>query len=193
MEKVNYLILGAGPSGLTLAHRLKEQGETSYLLLEKEEEAGGLCRSVCVDGSPLDLGGGHFLDVRRPNVTEFLFQFMPREEWALFERDSRIRIDGRMVGHPLEANIWQFDLSEQVSYLTSIARAGCNLEKPIPEQFVEWIVWKLGQRIADRYMLPYNQKMFADELDELGTYWLEKLPNVSFEETLLSCLTHKPY
>lgn len=75
MEKVNYLILGAGPSGLTLAHRLKEQGETSYLLLEKEEEAGGLCRSVCVDGNPLDLGGGHFLDVRRPNVTEFLFQF----------------------------------------------------------------------------------------------------------------------
>ena len=90
--------------------------------MEKEEEAGGLCRSVCVDGSPLDLGGGHFLDVRRPNVTEFLFRFMPREEWALFERDSRIRIDGRMVGHPLEANIWQFDLSEQVSYLTSIAR-----------------------------------------------------------------------
>ncbi len=193
MEKVNYLILGAGPSGLTLAHRLKEQGETSYLLLEKEEEAGGLCRSVCVDGSPLDLGGGHFLDVRRPNVTEFLFRFMPREEWELFERDSRIRIDGRMVGHPLEANIWQFDLAEQVSYLTSIARAGCNLEKPMPKQFVEWIVWKLGQRIADRYMLPYNQKMFADELDELGTYWLEKLPNVSFEETLLSCLTHKPY
>ena len=35
--------------------------------------------------------------------------------------------------------------------------------------------------------------MFADELDELGTYWLEKLPNVSFEETLLSCLTRRPY
>lgn len=193
MEKVKYLILGAGPSGLTLAHRLKEQGETSYLLLEKEEEAGGLCRSACVDDSPLDLGGGHFLDVRRPKVTEFLFQFMPKEEWALFERDSHIWIDGRAISHPLEANIWQFDLSEQVAYLSSIAKAGCTLEKPMPEQFVEWIVWKLGQRIADRYMLPYNQKIFADELDELGTYWLEKLPNVSFEETLLSCLTHKPY
>ena len=31
------------------------------------------------------------------------------------------------------------------------------------------------------------------DLDELGTYWLEKLPNVSFEETLRSCLEHKPY
>lgn len=193
MEKVNYLILGAGPSGLTMGNQLKEYGETSFLLLEKEEEAGGLCRSAMVDGSPFDIGGGHFLDVRRPKVEEFLFRFMPKEEWTLYERDSRIRVDGAEIGHPLEANIWQFDLQEQVAYLTSIAKAGCNLEQPMPERFVEWIVWKLGQRIADRYMLPYNQKMFSDELDELGTYWLEKLPDVDFEETLLSCLTHKPY
>ena len=193
MEKVKYLILGAGPSGLTLANRLKELGETDFLLLEKEEEAGGLCRSVMVDGSPFDIGGGHFLDVRRPQVNEFLFQFMPKEEWQLFTRDSRIWVDGAEIGHPLEANIWQLDLQEQVAYLTSIAKAGCNLDQPMPTRFVKWIVWKLGQRIADHYMLPYNQKMFADELDELGTYWLEKLPDVSFEETLLSCLTHKPY
>jgi UDP-galactopyranose mutase len=33
--------------------------------------------------------------------------------------------------------------------------------------------------------------MFSNELNQLGTYWLEKLPNVSFEETLLSCLEKK--
>ena len=42
-------------------------------------------------------------------------------------------------------------------------------------------------------MVPYNQKMFSKELNQLGTYWLEKLPNVSFEETLLSCLTKRAY
>ena len=62
----------------------------------------------------------------------------------------------------------------------------------MPERFVDWIKWKLGERIAEDYMLPYNQKMFADDLNDLGTYWLEKLPNVSFEETLRSCLTHRP-
>lgn len=193
MNKVKYLILGAGPAGLTLAARMKQLGETSFLILEKESQAGGLCRSVLVDGSPFDIGGGHFLDRKRPKVTDFLFQFMPEEEWEVFERDSRIWIDHAEVGHPLESNIWQFDLKEQVAYLTSVSKAGCNLGQPMPERFVEWIVWKLGRRIADHYMLPYNQKMFSDELDELGTYWLEKLPDVSFEETLLSCLTHKPY
>lgn len=191
--KMKYLILGAGPSGLTLANRLKQMGETSFFVLEKEKEAGGLCRSTQVDGSPFDIGGGHFLDVRRPKVNEFLFQFMPEEEWDKFDRDSRIAVNGDVISHPIEANIWQMKLENQVEYLKSIAVAGCNLKEEMPQEFVSWIYWKLGDKIAENYMIPYNQKMFGEDLNQLGTYWLEKLPNVSFEETLLSCLTKKAY
>lgn len=191
--KMKYLILGAGPSGLTLANRLKQMGETSFFVLEKEKEAGGLCRSAQVDGSPFDIGGGHFLDVRRPKVNEFLFQFMPEEEWDKFDRDSRIAVNGDVISHPIEANIWQMKLENQVEYLKSIAVAGCNLKEEMPQEFVSWIYWKLGDKIAENYMIPYNQKMFGEDLNQLGTYWLEKLPNVSFEETLLSCLTKKAY
>lgn len=81
----------------------------------------------------------------------------------------------------------------QEDYLESISKAGCNQNVPMPDTFVEWIRWKLGDRITDDYMLPYNRKMFSDELNELGTYWLEKLPNVSYEETLESCRQHKAY
>lgn len=188
-----YLILGAGPAGLSFANRLLERGENDFLVLEKESEAGGLCRSCEVDGSPLDIGGGHFLDVRRPKVNEFLFRFMPKEEWDIYDRDSRIQIGREEIGHPMEANIWQMSLEKQVDYLKAIATAGCNIGEEMPEEFVKWIYWKLGNRIAEDYMLPYNKKMFGEELNHLGTYWLAKLPNVSFEETLLSCLTKKPY
>ena len=190
---MKYLILGAGPAGLTFANKLKENGKNDFLVIEKESEAGGLCRSIDVDGSPFDIGGGHFLDVRRPHVNEFLFKFMPKKEWNLYNRDSRIEVNGNEVNHPIEANIWQMKLEDQVEYLKSIAIAGCNLGTNIPEKFTDWIYWKLGNKIAEDYMVPYNQKMFSKELDQLGTYWLEKLPNVSFEETLLSCLTKKAY
>lgn len=190
---VRYLILGAGPSGLTLANRLSQMGENDFLVLEREETAGGLCRSVDVDGAPFDIGGGHFLDVRRPYVNEFLFGFMPEEEWDKYDRDSRIVINGNIINHPIESNIWQMKIEDQVEYLKSIAVAGCNLGAPMPDAFVDWIYWKLGSKIAEDYMIPYNQKMFNKELNQLGTYWLEKLPSVSFEETLLSCLTRKVY
>lgn len=193
MLKVKYCILGAGPAGLTFANRLKQYGEEDFIVLERENEAGGLCRSTNVDGAPLDIGGGHFLDVRRPRVCEFIFSFMPREEWNLYERDSRIQLENDLVGHPLEANIWQMTQKKQMEYLKSIAIAGCNLGIEKPENFIDWIYWKFGNQIADDYMLPYNRKMFGSSLDELGTYWLEKLPNVSFEETLLSCLNKKAY
>ena len=190
---MKYLILGAGPAGLTVANKLKQKGITDFLVLEKENEAGGLCRSVEVDGSPFDIGGGHFLDVRRPNVNEFLFEFMPEEEWDKYDRDSRIVVGGNIIGHPFEANIWQMDEKSQKEYLVSIANAGCNTGKPMPEKFVEWIYWKLGSKIAEDYMIPYNQKIFGENLNQLGTYWLEKLPNVSYEETKLACQNHCPY
>ena len=190
---MKYLILGAGPAGLTVANRLKQVGVSDFLVLEKENEAGGLCRSKDVDGSAFDIGGGHFLDVRRPNVNAFLFGFMPEKEWDKYDRDSRIVVNGNVVNHPIEANIWQMKLEDQVEYLKSIAVAGCNVGAQMPEDFVDWIYWKLGSKVAEDYMIPYNQKMFSKELNQLGTYWLEKLPNVSFEETLLSCLTKKAY
>lgn len=190
---MKYLILGAGPAGLAFGNALYAMGEKDFLILEHEAEAGGLCRTKEVDGAPLDIGGGHFLDVIRPHINEFLFRFMPQEEWNKFERDSRISINGNLINHPIEANIWQMKLEDQVEYLKSIAVAGCNLNEDMPQEFVKWIFWKLGDRIAKDYMIPYNQKMFGENLDLLGTYWLEKLPNVSFEETLMSCLTQCAY
>lgn len=109
---MKYLILGGGPAGLTFAHQLLKRGEDSFLLLEAEKDAGGLCRSREIDGYPLDIGGGHFLDVKKPQVNNFLFSFLPKSEWNHFKRDSRIEIHGSLIGHPFEANIWQLPINK---------------------------------------------------------------------------------
>lgn len=191
MINVRYCILGAGPSGLVLANALKRAGETSFIVLEKESEAGGLCRSVECDGGPLDIGGGHFLDVRRRRVLDFLFSFMPREEWVEHKRIAKIRLRGIELDHPLEGNLWQLPVADQMDFLESIAQAGCVRGEPQPEAFDAWVRWKLGNRIAEEYLLPYNRKIWSLPLDGLGTYWLHKLPSVSFRETLQSCLERK--
>lgn len=195
MKKFRFIILGAGPSGLALAHTLLDRGVplSEILVLEKESSAGGLCRSETVDGFPLDIGGGHFLDIKHKEVLEFIFRFMPESEWNRHDRISKIHLREQMVDHPLEANLWQFDIKTQVDYLEAIAQAGCIRGTPAPESFAAWIRWKFGDRIADDYMLPYNRKIWSMDPDLLGTYWLHKLPDVSFRETLHSCIEGKPY
>jgi len=193
VETYKYVILGAGPAGLSFANALYNAGEKDFIVCEKEQQAGGLCRSENVDGAPLDIGGGHFLDVRRPEVNKFLFRFMPESEWNLFDRDSRIEMEGMTIGYPFEAHIWQMPIEKQVLYLKSIAYAGCNTGIQKPESFTDWIRWKLGDMVSENYMIPYNSKLYGRELDNLGTYWLNKLPNVSFDDTLFSCLEHKSY
>jgi protoporphyrinogen oxidase len=191
MEKYKYLILGAGPSGLAFAHTLLENGEKSFLILEKENQAGGLCRSEMVDGSPLDIGGGHFLDVRIPGVLDFLFRFIPENEWNLFQRKSSIDFGDYRIDYPMETNLWQLPLDQQVDHIQSLAYSGENLGIPKPDKFEEWIIWKLGKKIAEDYMFPYNRKIWSVSLDQLGTYWMEKLPSISFKEIVLSCLSRK--
>lgn len=194
MANIKYLVLGAGPAGLAFANKLLMAGKTSFYILEKEKEAGGLCRSKEVDGAPLDIGGGHFLDTRYQEVKDFLFKFLPEDEWNTFERDARIVLSGlRVLHYPLEANLWELDTETQVAYLASIARAGCSMGEPKPADFQDWIIWKFGTRIGADYMLPINRKMFADDLDSLGTYWLDHLPNVSFEGALRSCLERRAF
>ena len=195
MKKIKFLILGAGPSGLSLANGLVARGIplNEIVVIEKESTVGGLCRSEMVDGYPVDTGGGHFLDTKRKSVLNFLFKFMPESEWNIFDRISKINIHDVQIDYPIESNLWQLPLSLQADYLDSLARADSRFSKTMPKEFSKWVTWKLGEMIARNYMIPYNNKIWSMDLSMLGTYWLYKLPDVNFKEAILSCLMGKPF
>lgn len=192
IKRYKYLILGAGPSGLTFANKLLQSGEKSFLVLEKENEAGGLCRSKIIANAPIDIGGGHFLDVKRKDVLDFIFKFMPAKEWNEHNRISTIKLDNFEIDYPFESNIWQFPIEKQLEYLLSISKTGSSIGLKMPKKFIDWISWKLGDKIAEDYMIPYNEKIWSIDLNKLGTYWLHKLPDVSLEDTFFSCLQKSP-
>ncbi|MEI8283819.1 MAG: NAD(P)-binding protein [bacterium] len=195
MKIFKYVILGAGPSGLSIAHALVTKGVAleSILVVEKENEAGGLCRSKAVEGAPLDIGGGHFLDIKNKKVVDFLQNFLHENEWQEFNRVAKINIFHQHIDHPFEANLWQLPVDLQVNFLESVAQSGFAKGNQMPANFEEWVRWKFGERIADDYLLPYNRKIWSMELSRLGIYWLYKLPDVSFREILYSCLQSKAH
>ena len=72
----DFIILGAGVTGITLLKAMRRRGIRNVMALEAEAEPGGLCRSFYVDGHVVDIGG-HFFQTKFPDVEEFLFSSFP--------------------------------------------------------------------------------------------------------------------
>lgn len=182
-----YLIIGAGISGVAFARLLQLSGESNFVVLEADADAGGLCRSRRVGDHILDTGGGHFLCSKYREVYDFLFSHLSAENFNYFQRVSKVRILGYEIDYPVENNIWQLPAGIREDFVASVVANGESLGEPQPEKFSDWVRWRLGTRIADAYMIPYNEKIWGIPLDEIATDWLHKLPRIDAGEILLSC------
>ena len=58
--KYDAVIIGAGPAGLTAAFELAREGTTRVLVLEADQQVGGLSRTVNHKGNRIDIGGHRF-------------------------------------------------------------------------------------------------------------------------------------
>ncbi len=193
MKKYKYVILGAGATGLSLAVTLLKGGENNFIVLEREKTAGGLGRSVYKDGAPVDIGGVHVLSPFNKKITDFIFSYLPEKEWVFIQRHNKVVFDGYEIDYPLEANIWQLPKDAQKKYLDSIKNADSQKGVKMPDNFVDWAYWKFGDKIAENYIIPYNKKIWNCDLRQLSTKWLYKLPKVSYEDILQSCIDNKPH
>lgn len=187
---IDYLIIGAGITGITLCKKLKEKGY-NVLVLEAEKQAGGLCRTENINGHILDIGGGHFFHTKYKEVFDFVFNYIKEDEFNFIPRVSKIKIGENTIDYPLESNIWQLPIEEQISYLISVIRNGESLGKTEPKNYEEWIRWKLGNLVCENYMIPYNTKLWGVKPCEMDIDWLYKIPRVDVREVLKYSLERK--
>lgn len=188
---LDYLVIGAGVTGITLCKKLREKGQ-NVLVLEAKNVPGGLCTTKNIDGHQLDVGGGHFFHTKHPEIFDYVFGLLPKEEFNYFApRVSKLKIGDTTIDYPLESNLWQLPQQEQIDYLISVIRNGESLGHPEPKNYEEWIRWKLGDKICDSYMIPYNEKLWGVSPSEMDVDWLYKIPRVNVEEVIRYCLEKK--
>lgn len=84
-KEKNVLIIGAGPAGLSAAHRLLSSNQnkgneknTKYniLILEADTQVGGISKTVEYNGYRMDLGGHRFFS-KNQEVNDFWNEIMP--------------------------------------------------------------------------------------------------------------------
>ncbi len=171
MESVETLIVGAGISGLATAAAL---GDRNYLVLEADSEIGGYCKTVRRDGFVWDYSG-HFFHFKHPEIEAWLRERMPGQAIRTVNKQSFVSYAGRQIDFPFQKNIHQLPQDEFIDCLHDLyfARApdsilGKHAHARAPEtNFKEMLYARFGRSIAEKFLIPYNEKLYACDLATL--------------------------
>jgi protoporphyrinogen oxidase len=172
------LILGGGLSGLSAAHYLGGR----CTVLEAEQSPGGLCRSFEKNGFVYDIGG-HVLFSKNKRVLNEMISWLGPNVAQKFRR-NQVWYKDRYVKYPFENGLSALDKDEVYECLVSFLRR----KKAEPKNFLEWCRHRFGQGIADKYLLPYNRKIWKYDLDKMSTHWVERIPSPPLEDIIKSAI-----
>jgi protoporphyrinogen oxidase len=166
MERVRHLIVGAGISGLATAAFLKDK---DLLVLEADREIGGYCKTVKQAGFTWDYSG-HFFHFKHPDIEAWLRERMPGQDIRTVEKKSFIAYKGGLIDFPFQKNIHQLPQPEFIECLHDLYFARSTdvpREKAKESNFKEMLYARFGRGIAERFLIPYNEKLYACDLASL--------------------------
>ncbi len=166
MDQVRHLIVGAGISGLATAAFLADR---DYLVLEADGEIGGYCKTIRRSGFTWDYSG-HFFHFKHADIEAWLRERMPGQNIRTIEKKSFISFGGKTIDFPFQKNIHQLPQADFIDCLYDLyfARTPGARKEPLPEtNFKEMLYARFGQGIAERFLIPYNEKLYACDLAKL--------------------------
>jgi protoporphyrinogen oxidase len=154
------LIVGAGITGLSYA----AYTTNDYIIIEKDKEVGGYCKTIKQDGFVWDYSG-HFFHFQDESIKNDIFNGMDMSEVLTVNKNTQIKYKDRMVDYPFQKNIHQLPQSEFIDCLYDL------FQNPVKDYatFKEMLYAKFGKSIAEKFLIPYNEKLYACDLNTLDT------------------------
>ena len=179
MPTPRVLIVGAGLTGCTLAHRLAQEGvETT--LLERAGVPGGLIRSEHLEGVLYEPHGSH------------IFHTEDEEVWALanamtpfhpYRHRVDIVADGQLLNWPiLLSDIHRQSRSEEILEQLADRRHVDAAARAQATNFEEWCLELMGPILYGRFVKPYTEKQWGRPARELSAAWAPRRVSVRWDD-----------
>lgn len=173
------LIVGAGLTGCTVAHRLAREGVASTLL-EQAAVPGGLIRSAHLEGVLYEPHGSHIFHTEDAEVWELATALTPFN-------DYRHRVDILADGQVLNWPILVSDLDRQSrgdEIRAELAqRRHVDVEaRARAANFEEWCLELMGPILYERFVRPYTEKQWGRPARELSASWAPRRVSVRFDD-----------
>lgn len=185
------VIVGAGPAGLTAAVELVRRG-VAPLILEADDQVGGISRTVERDGWRFDLGGHRFF-TKVQRVDAFWHSVLPEDDFMLRPRMSRIFYNGRFYDYPLRAfnALRNLGIVEAVRCVASYCWARVSPPKD-QSHFEGWVAARFGWRLYRTFFKTYTEKVWGIPADEIQADWAaQRIKNLSLAKAVINALMPK--
>ncbi|MCI9360557.1 MAG: NAD(P)-binding protein [Hungatella sp.] len=171
--ETKYLIIGGGITGLSFAAGLEED----YYILEKEKVAGGYCRTIKEKGFVWDYAG-HFFHFNDDIIKKRFKRLLNSDEIIYNRKNTKIYYKGQYIDYPFQYNIHQLYKEEFIDCLVGLFESQEHEES---ENFEDMLYKRYGEAICDKFLIPYNEKLYACNLnildiDAMGRFFPSSRP-----------------
>jgi protoporphyrinogen oxidase len=159
------VVVGAGLSGLTVAHELARRGE-AVTVVERDRAVGGLARTFRYGDFFFDVGP-HRFHTNDPEVSAFLGRMLPADVLRI-PRSSAVRAFRRLYDWPLGPR----DLAALP--ISLVARAAMDLarrERLDGESFEADVVKRYGRTLYESFFQRYTERFLAIPPQHLHRDW----------------------
>jgi len=185
------VVIGAGPAGLAAAYELVNHGYKP-VVVEAEEQIGGLAKTVEFDGFRFDLGGHRFFT--RNRQIETLWRELLGERLRVRPRLSRIFYRGKLFSYPLKPAqaLWQLGPLTAASVAASYAWARSFPQKP-EDNFEAWVKNRFGRKLYEIFFRTYTEKVWGMPCTQVSSDWAsERIQDLSFGKVVREALWPRP-
>lgn len=185
MSDSKYVIIGAGPAGLSAAYELTRHG-VAPLVLEKDNIVGGIARTESYKGYHFDMGGHRFF-TKSDEVDAFWHEVL-HDDFIQRPRLSRIFYRGRFFHYPLKPlnAVKNFGLIETVQVMCSYVRWKLFPYKQ-EDTFEHWVTNRFGKRLYETFFKTYTEKVWGIPCTELKAEWAaQRIKDLSLRTAILS-------
>jgi protoporphyrinogen oxidase len=173
------LVLGAGPAGLTAGYLLGKAGRKA-IVLEAEDQVGGIAKTVERDGYRFDLGGHRFFT--KSVEVDTLWHEVLGDEFLLRPRMSRIYWNNRYLDYPLRGSdvIRKLGPIELARCMASYLRAAARRNK-VDDSLEDWVSNRFGRRLFELFFKSYTEKVWGVPTSEIRAEWAaQRIKGLSF-------------
>jgi len=175
VSRPRILIVGAGLTGCTLAHRFAQAG-LETVLLERDAVPGGLIRSEHMGGVLYEPHGSHIFHTEDREVWELANAMTPFND---YRHRVDILADGKVLNWPILLSDIDRQSDSEAIHAQLAERSDVDATaRAEAANFEEWCLELMGPILYERFVRPYTEKQWGRPARELSAQWAPRRVSV---------------